>query len=186
MSSCSQALYNVETVHDIEITPVFGVGNTFFFEPLDGIVRMEAEYFNREPGFIPNTNLGVNAQIGETQRRAGSTHQLHPRSQDRQEQVVRGAGFLLRWELGSDRFFFFRPLNPTNSFTWVTGWSWVPGTWTRPRKGFPLCGPVERASWTTARDKPWPRRLRAAQESRDLRAGAPDDGLPARPPDRRA
>ena len=26
----------------------------------------------------------------------------------------------LRWELGFDRFFFARTLNPTNSFTWVT------------------------------------------------------------------
>jgi len=28
----------------------------------------------------------------------------------------------VRFELGYDRFFFFRPLNPTNSFTWVTAY----------------------------------------------------------------
>jgi hypothetical protein len=29
---------------------------------------------------------------------------------------------MLRFELGYDRFFFFRPLNPYNSFTWVTAY----------------------------------------------------------------
>jgi hypothetical protein len=28
----------------------------------------------------------------------------------------------VRFELGYDRFFFFRPVNPTNSFTWVTAY----------------------------------------------------------------
>jgi hypothetical protein len=87
-----------ETVHDL--TSVFGLANTFFFEPLDGIVRMELEYFDNEPAFIAKQNLGL-------------------------PDVLRGQGSVpkadfLRWEIGFDRFFFFRPLNPGHSFTWVT------------------------------------------------------------------
>src|SRR5262249_35273442 len=48
-------LLAVELVH--KLVPVVGVSNTFFFQPLNGIIRMEAEYFNHEPGFIPQRNL---------------------------------------------------------------------------------------------------------------------------------
>jgi hypothetical protein len=110
-------LFTTETVHDL-ITPVFGLANTFFLEPLDSIVRMEAEYFNREPSFIPQINLGVNAASAQNpllvlQNCTGETCR-----------VARAS--YLRWELGLDRFFFLRALNPTNSFTWVTA---LVGSW---------------------------------------------------------
>jgi len=118
--------FMVETVH--QLVPVIGLSNTFFFEPLNGILRMEAEYFNREPGFIPDKNLLVSelagGQIGKI------TRCTDPKT-GRQVDCSRVPGALpqggtvphadfLRWEVGYDRFFFFRPLNPTNSFTWVT------------------------------------------------------------------
>ncbi|MFI5394738.1 MAG: DUF1302 family protein [Candidatus Binatia bacterium] len=101
----------LEMVH--QLVPVIGVSNTFFFQPLNGIVRMEAEYFNREPAFIPQQNLPTdlptiicpNGPTGTGCIPKGGT--------------VPHADFL-RWELGFDRFFFFRPINPSNSFTWVT------------------------------------------------------------------
>jgi hypothetical protein len=111
-------LFMIEYIH--ELIPVVGLSNTFFFEPLDGIIRMEAEYFNREPGFIPSVNLPQNSsQIGIGT--CPSPFKQRPQAKDCVPQggSVPHADFL-RWELGYDRFFFFRPLNPTNSFTWIT------------------------------------------------------------------
>jgi hypothetical protein len=102
----------VETVH--ELVPVIGASNTFYFQPLNGIIRMEAEYFNREPGFIPQRSLPTDQQsvvlCGGKLCKIGQ----YPVGGS-----VPRADFL-RWELGFDRFFFARFLNPTNSFTWVT------------------------------------------------------------------
>ncbi len=118
--------FMVETVH--QLVPVIGLSNAFFFEPLNGILRMEAEYFNREPGFIPDKNLLV-SELGSHDIRK-ITKCTDPKTGKLvdcnrvpgalpQGGTVPHADFL-RWELGYDRFFFFRPLNPTNSFTWVT------------------------------------------------------------------
>jgi len=108
-------LFIQETVHN-QLTPVVGLGNTFFFDPLDSIVRMEAEYFNREPGFIPQANLGVNA--ASEKNPLGVLTNCNP-VQGKSPCYIPHASYL-RWELGLDRFFFLRALNPTNSFTWVT------------------------------------------------------------------
>src|SRR5262249_3886942 len=54
-TSMCRPLLAVELVH--QLVPVVGISNTFFFQPLNGIIRMEAEYFNHEPGFIPQQNL---------------------------------------------------------------------------------------------------------------------------------
>lgn len=96
-------IFTTETVH--QLTPVIGAANTFFLEPADAIIRMEAEYFNREPGFVSELNLCV-------------TKGGNPLN------ILRCKGALpradiLRWEIGFDRFFFIRALNPTNSFTFV-------------------------------------------------------------------
>ncbi|MBI4516626.1 MAG: DUF1302 family protein [Deltaproteobacteria bacterium] len=99
-------LFVVETVHDL--TAVTGVAGTFFLEPLDGIVRMEAEYFDNEPAFTPEVNLGIGGPDP-----FGAVGSL-PKAD------------YLRWELGFDRFFFLRFLNPTNSFTLVTA---MVGSW---------------------------------------------------------
>jgi len=97
-------LTTVQTVHDL--VSVIGASNTFFLEPLDGIVRMELEYFDNEPGFIPCINLNI----------CKDPSSLDPITQP--GSVPRADIF--RGELGFDRFFFFRPLNPTNSFVLVT------------------------------------------------------------------
>jgi hypothetical protein len=118
--------FMVETVH--QLVPVIGLSNAFFFAPLNGILRMEAEYFNHEPAFIPDKNLLV-SELG-----AGKLTKIgyctDPKT-GKQVPCSRVPGALpqggtvphadfLRWELGYDRFFFFRPFNPTNSFSWVT------------------------------------------------------------------
>jgi hypothetical protein len=101
----------IETVHNL--TSTVGITNTFFLEPLDGIVRMQASYFNREPAFIPEVNLNI------AKNDRGS---LEPFIKPGR---VPRADFV-RWELGFDRFFFMRPLNPTNSFILVSA---IVGSW---------------------------------------------------------
>jgi hypothetical protein len=98
-SSCSP-LFVTEIVHK-RIT-VYGLAGTFFFEPLDSIVRLNAQMFENEPGFIPEYNLNIGNPDGKSPVTDAGTVP----TQD-----------VLRWEIGLDRFFFFRPLNPTNSFT---------------------------------------------------------------------
>ncbi len=120
--SGTECLTITETVH--ELTPVMGVANSFFLEPLDGIVRMEAEYFNREPGFVAQSNLNIGKGLLDPITEAGH---------------VEHADFL-RWELGFDRFFFIRPVNPTNSFSFVAAWV---GSWNlseTSRKDFQYAG----------------------------------------------
>jgi hypothetical protein len=123
VAGADSQLFTTETVHD-RITPVFGLANTFFFEPLDSIVRMEAEYFNREPSFIPETNLGVNAASAKNPLLVitGCT----PSAVTGKSKCSLARASYLRWELGADRFFFLRALNPTNSFVWVTA---LVGSW---------------------------------------------------------
>lgn len=107
-------LYTVETVH--RLANVFGIADSFFLEPLDGIVRLEAEFFQGERGFIPQINLGASSPT-------------NPSNDPLQFLAYRGAvpeADILRWEIGFDRFFFFRPLNPTNSFTWASA---IVGAW---------------------------------------------------------
>ena len=122
-------ILGTELVH--QLVPVIGLSNTFFFQPLNGIIRMEAEYFNREPGFIPDVNLLIPAvnknplllttacKNPATGRPAQCVGQFAVVGQ------VPHADYL-RWETGYDRFFFFRPLNPTNSFVWVSA---IVGSW---------------------------------------------------------
>jgi hypothetical protein len=93
-------LFIAETVR--ELTSVYGLAATFFVERIDGILRLNAQFFENEPAFIPEYNLNIGSPTG--------------RSPVADEGTVPNADFI-RWEVGFDRFFFFRPLNPTNSFT---------------------------------------------------------------------
>ncbi len=81
------------------LTSVYGIAGTFYSEWVDGIVRLNAQLFENEPGFIPSENLG----IGSSSESVLGRGKL-PRAD------------ILRYEVGYDRFFFFRPLNPSNSF----------------------------------------------------------------------
>jgi hypothetical protein len=97
-------IFTTETVH--ELTWAVGLADTFFLEPLDAIIRAEAEYFINEPSFIPQVNLNITegGNLLDPLRVPGQVPHAN----------------YLRWELGFDRFFFLRALNPTNSFTLVT------------------------------------------------------------------
>jgi len=118
-------ILQVELVH--KLVPVIGVSNTFFSEPLNGIIRMEAEYFNREPGFIPSANLDIPRINQHPQDVEFACPPINAKTGVGQQCVGQFATVgrvpyadYLRWELGYDRNIFIRPLNPTNSFIWVT------------------------------------------------------------------
>jgi hypothetical protein len=101
---------------------VYGLAGTFFLEALDGIVRMNAQFFEHEAGFIPRQNLNICA-ISATQ------------PQTCQKSIFTANGTIpynniLRWEVGFDRFFFLRYLNPTNSFVAVVS---AVGAWNTSR-----------------------------------------------------
>ena len=110
--------FTTQTVH--ELTSVVGAGTTFFLEPVDGIVRINAVYFIDEPGFVPQINLGACAVP------VGQPLPPHCRPEQRDQlTILTNVGSVpkqdvLRWEVGFDRFFFMRWLNPTNSFVLVS------------------------------------------------------------------
>lgn len=95
---------------------VYGVAGTFFSEWLDGIFRLNAQLFEHEAGFVPQRNLNIcptnqknNAPCKPYKNRPGSPNAITSPGHIPYADV-------LRYELGFDRFFFFRPMNPSNSF----------------------------------------------------------------------
>jgi len=106
-------LFVTETVH--RLTSVYGIADSFYFEPLDSIVRAEVEYFENEPGFIPSISLGAS---DDPNVNPGLGLLFHNGSVPLQD--------MIRWELGFDRFFFVRALNPANAFLLSTA---IVGHW---------------------------------------------------------
>ena len=76
-----------ETVHKKTLS--IGFSNSFFLEPVDSIVRMQISYYENEPSFVPELNLCAGADPLNCQGTAEPAD-------------------FIRWELGFDRFFFFR------------------------------------------------------------------------------
>jgi hypothetical protein len=99
----------VVTTLNRRLESVIGLAGSWYSEPLNGIVRTEAEYFIDELAFIPGDNLNPRAQIPAALR-PNLGYKKHILN------TIPTANFL-RWVVAYDRFFFFRPLNPTNSFT---------------------------------------------------------------------
>ena len=94
-------LFPVEIVHDL--TTVYGLAGTFFLEPIDSIVRINTQFFENEPGFIPEENLNIGSPTRDSVGDPGDVP----------------VADIVRWEIGFDRFFFLRALNPSNSFVLV-------------------------------------------------------------------
>ncbi|MBI1815533.1 MAG: DUF1302 family protein [Deltaproteobacteria bacterium] len=100
-----------QTVHTL--TGVVGAADTFFLEPLDSIVRLEGEFFMHEPGFNPTYNLNIQAGGSPVAILSAPPGKILYADH-------------LRWEVGVDRFFFLRLLNPSNSFVFVSA---IVGDW---------------------------------------------------------
>jgi|GEM_PF-676010 len=104
--ACSWAA-PVVTVLERRLESVVGLAGTWFSEALQGIIRTEVEYFIDELAFIPGRNQNARAQVPRAILEANG----EPRYRNRP-----ATADYLRWVVGYDRFFFFRPLNPSNSF----------------------------------------------------------------------
>ena len=107
---CSKALALV-TILERRLESVAGVSASWFSPRVDGIIRTEAEAFIDELAFIPEKNLNPRGQVPGAKNPDGSPVVTSIPKTD-----------YLRWVIGYDRFFFFRPLNPSNSFVLVTAW----------------------------------------------------------------
>ena len=101
--TCSYA-EPIVTILDRQLESVIGLSSTWFSPRVNGIVRTEAEYFHDEEAVIPNQNLNPLAQVPRSILNGRLFTNTIPRTD------------YVRWLLGYDRFFFFRPLNPSNSF----------------------------------------------------------------------
>lgn len=112
-ASTKRFLFVTETVR--KLTSVYGVANTFYFAPIDSIVRAEVEYFENEPGFIPAVSLGAS---DDPEQNPGLDLLFHEGRVPLQD--------VIRWEFGVDRFFFVRPLNSANAFLLSTS---IVGHW---------------------------------------------------------
>ena len=105
----------IVTILDRQLESVVGLAATWFSKPVNGIIRTEAEYFHDEEAVIPNQNLNPLTQVPKSLLVGGRTPtNTIPRTD------------YLRWVIGYDRFFFFRPLNPANSFILSTA---IHGEW---------------------------------------------------------
>jgi hypothetical protein len=112
--SCSWA-EPIVTILDRKLESVFGLSSTWYSQLVNGIIRAEAEYFFDEEAFIPNQNLNPLAQVPRSLLVNGQV----PTNTIPRTDYVRAL-------LGYDRFFFFRPLNPANSFVFVAA---IHGEW---------------------------------------------------------
>jgi Protein of unknown function (DUF1302) len=98
----------VVTTLNRALESVIGIAGTWYSEMLNGIIRAEAEYFVDELAFIPTVNLNPRVQIPRSIRPAfGYRRNI--------VNTIPTADYV-RWVIAYDRFFFFRPLNPSNSF----------------------------------------------------------------------
>lgn len=104
-----------------KLTSVYGVANSFYFAPIDSIIRAEVEYFENEPGFIPSTSLGASNDPNQNPGLDLLSHVGQVPYQD-----------MMRWEFGVDRFFFIRALNSANAFLISTS---VVGHWNLSETG---------------------------------------------------
>jgi len=91
------------TVLERKLYSVWALAGTWYSDLLKGIVRTQVNYFKDEPAFRPKSNLNPQGQVPV----AG-----------RPDAILPTANYL-RWVLGYDRFFFIRPLNPSNSFVLI-------------------------------------------------------------------
>ncbi len=92
------------------LTSVAGLADSYYSGTLGGIIRAEAEMFINQDAFIPSENLDPQVQVPGGSKKVNTIPKAN----------------YLRYSVGYDRFFFFRPLNPSNSFILVAA---INGQW---------------------------------------------------------
>src|SRR5262249_7243996 len=111
---CSQAAPAV-SILERRLESVIGVAATWFSQPVNGILKFEAEYFINEPAVIPTQNLNPRVQLTKPLLQAVGDNNKYSNST--------ATADYLRWVFGYDRNFFVRELNPTNSFILVASFN---------------------------------------------------------------
>jgi hypothetical protein len=119
---CGQKLPAV-TLLERDLESSFGTAASWFSQPLNAVIRTQLSFFWDEVAFIPKKQLNPRSQLPECSERLeaagfpiveGVTCVANaPKSEGARANYM-------RFVLGYDRFFFFRPLNPTNSFVLVS------------------------------------------------------------------
>src|SRR5262249_55509207 len=100
----------------------FGTAASWFSEPLGGVIRTQLSFFWHEVAFLPKQQLNPRSQLPVCSDKLMAAH--FPISEgvtcvaSKPHSETAFANYM-RFVLGYDRFFFFRPLNPTNSFTLI-------------------------------------------------------------------
>lgn len=97
----------VVTTLEHRLESVIGLAGTWFSPMVNGIIRAETEIFIDEPAFIPKKQLNARTQIPGAIRRVTGDDKKYFNSMQTADYV--------RWIIGYDRFFFFRPINPSSS-----------------------------------------------------------------------
>ena len=125
---CALKAVPIVTILERRLESVVGLAATWFSQPVNGVIRTEVEYFIDELAFMPEKNLNARAQyppklevspgvkIPLPHDRDPITGKLNPRNS------IPKADYL-RFVVGYDRFFFFRPLNPANSIVLSTAFN---------------------------------------------------------------
>jgi len=107
---CVQALPQVQLLRR-RLESVVGVATSWYSQPLNGIVRAQAQFFNDELAFLPKQNLNPRVVVPPLP----NLPKVAPNRATTAD--------YLRWVIAYDRFFFFRPLNPTNAFTAILSYN---------------------------------------------------------------
>jgi hypothetical protein len=100
----------------------FGTAASWFSEPLNAVIRTQLSFFWGEDAFLPKEQLNPRSQLPKcSDKLAAAGFPIAPGVtcvENKPHSETATANYM-RFVLGYDRFFFFRPLNPTNSFTLV-------------------------------------------------------------------
>jgi hypothetical protein len=118
---CGQKLPAV-TVLERDLESSFGTAATWFSQPLNAVIRTQLSFFWNEVAFIPKKQLNPRSQLPVcNQKMADAGFPLVPDVtcvENKPRSEAARANYM-RFVVGYDRFFFFRPLNPSNSFVLV-------------------------------------------------------------------
>ena len=110
------------TVLERDLESSFGTAASWFSEPLNAVIRTQLSFFWGEDAFLPKEQLNPRSQLPKcSDKLAGAGFPIAPGVtcvENKPHSETATANYM-RFVLGYDRFFFFRPLNPTNSFTLV-------------------------------------------------------------------
>ncbi|HWP64683.1 MAG TPA: DUF1302 family protein [Candidatus Limnocylindria bacterium] len=110
------------TVLERQLESSFGVAASWFAEPLNAVIRTQLSFFWDELSFLPKKQLNPRSQLpvcSDKLTAAGFPIVPGLTCVDSKPHSEAATANYMRFVLGYDRFFFFRPLNPTNSFTLI-------------------------------------------------------------------